>query len=181
MKTKRAAMEMSVGTIVTIVLLMAVLILGIFLVQRIFSGGVDAVDSINNEVINQINDLFSSESSKLAVAPPSREIKLQKADDPKGFAFAVRNNDVESAEFSYVVIADDISNCGSTMSVEEAESYLLGGSGSFPLGPGDKLDPPRLVRFDIPESAPPCTLIYNINVDKDATPYATAQIFVTIK
>jgi len=36
MKSKRAAMEMSVGTIVTIVLLMTVLILGLVLVRSIF-------------------------------------------------------------------------------------------------------------------------------------------------
>ena len=35
---KKAAMEMSVGTIVTIVLLMSVLVLGIFMIQKIFSG-----------------------------------------------------------------------------------------------------------------------------------------------
>ena len=38
---KRGAMEMSVGTIVTIVLLMTVLVLGIFLVQRIFTSSTE--------------------------------------------------------------------------------------------------------------------------------------------
>ena len=37
MRDKKAAMEMSVGTIVTIVLLMTVLILGLVLVRTIFS------------------------------------------------------------------------------------------------------------------------------------------------
>ena len=41
MKSKRGAMEMSVGTIVTIVLLMSVLVLGIFLVQKIFKTGMN--------------------------------------------------------------------------------------------------------------------------------------------
>jgi len=181
MKSKKAAMEMSVGTLVTIVLLVGVLILGIYLIQKIFSGSSDAIDSINNEVVNQINDLFSNENSKISVAPPSREITLKKGDTPKGFAFSVRNNDVESASFSYEVKADDVSNCGSAMTKDKADSYLLAGTGTFSLGPGDQLPLPRLVKLDIPESAPPCTLIYNLNVESGNVPYATAQIFATIK
>ena len=173
---------MSVGTLVTIVLLVGVLILGIFLIQKIFSGSTDAIDSINNEVTNQINDLFSRDGDqRISVAPPSREIKLKQGDDPKGFAFSVRNTGVESADFSYTVEVDDISNCGSTMTEDIANSYILGGTGSFSLGPGDKLSLPRLVRFDLPESAPPCTVIYNLNVKKGNVPYDTAQVFVTIK
>ena len=76
MKTKKAAMEMSVGTIVTIVLLMSVLILGIFLVQKIFSSSTNAIDTIDNEVQNQITQLFSDEGNKLAVYPTSRDIVI---------------------------------------------------------------------------------------------------------
>jgi hypothetical protein len=180
MKNKKAAMEMSVGTLVTIVLLMAVLILGIFLVQKIFSGGTDAIESINTQVTNQINQIFSDQETKLAVAPSSRAITLKRGDTPKGFAFSVRNQDVNDAQFSYVVNADDISKCGS-LTKTEADSYLLGGTGSFPLGRGNSLDLPRLVRFTIPDGAPPCTIIYNLVVNEGSSAYSSAQIFVTLK
>jgi uncharacterized protein YneF (UPF0154 family) len=178
---KKAAMEMSVGTIVTIVLLMVVLILGIFLTQRIFKSSINAIDEIDSEVQSQITQLFAKEGNKLAVYPTSREIVIKKGDDPKGFAFSVKNTDVEEAEFSYSVVVDDISKCGTTLTEEEANEMLIGKEGSFTLGPGDALDLPRLVKLDIPETAPPCTMTFNLEVDKDSVSYSTAQIFVTIK
>jgi len=181
MKSKKGAMEMSVGTIVTIVLLMAVLILGIFLVQKIFKSGGNAIDEIDNEVQSQITQLFAKEGNKIAVYPTSRQITLKKGDDPKGFAFSVKNLDVEEAEFSYGIFADDISKCGSTFSEEKANNLLIGSLGSFSLGPGNSLDLPRLIKFQVPETTPPCTIIYNLEVDKDSVSYTNAQIFVTIK
>jgi len=49
-KNRRAAMEMSVGTIVTIVLLMTVLILGLVLVRTIFSSAKYNVDVIDEKI-----------------------------------------------------------------------------------------------------------------------------------
>src|SRR3990167_3393632 len=92
--SKRAAMEMSVGTMVTIVLLMIVLVLGIFFIQRIFSSGTNAIDTIDNEIQSQIQKLFAEEGRKVAIYPTSREIEVKRGDDPKGFAFSVKNNDV---------------------------------------------------------------------------------------
>lgn len=181
MKTKKAAMEMSVGTIVTIVLLMSVLVLGIVLVQKIFFGAGDAIDAVNSNVQDQINKLFSEEGTRLSVYPASREIVIKKGDTPKGFAFSVRNKDIESADFDYEILATDVSQCGSTLNEAKADSYLLGGAGSFSLGPGDYLDLARLVKFSIPETAPPCTIIYTLDVEKGKEPYSSADVFVTIK
>ena len=178
---KRAAMEMSVGTIVTIVLLMMVLVLGIFFIQKIFSTGTSAIDTVDSEIQSQIQKLFSQEGRKIAVYPTSREITLKKGDTPKGFAFSVRNNEVESAQFSYTVIASDASRCGSTFAEEDANAMLLGGSGSFNLGPGDSLELARMVKFVVPESAPPCTITYQLDVKKGSESYTGADVFVTIK
>jgi hypothetical protein len=174
-------MEMSVGTLVTIVLLMVVLVLGIVLVQKIFGAGTNAIDTVDNEIQDQINKLFSEEGKKLSVYPTSRQVTLKKGDDPKGFAFSVKNNDVESAEFTYSVEASDVTKCGGGFTENKANNFLLGGSGSFSLGPGNFLDLPRLVKLAVPETAPPCTIIYNLEIDKDGTSYSGADIFVTIK
>jgi len=181
LKNKKAAMEMSVGTIVTIVLMMTLLVLGIFFIQKIFDLGTNAIDSIGTEVENEIQKLFSDEGTKLAIYPTSRDVKIKKGDDPKGFAFSVRNNDVESATFTYEVHADDVSKCGSSFTKTKANNFLLGGSGGFSLGPGDMLELPRLVKLDLPENTPPCTIIYTLEIDKNNEPYSSADIFVTIK
>lgn len=181
MKSKRAALEMSTGMIVTIVLLMTVLILGLVFVRSVFNTGTSAVNQVDSAVQNEINKLFAEEEKSIVVYPASGEITLDKKDDPKGFAFSVKNKDVESADFSYSVGAQDVSRCGSGFTKEVANSYLLGGSGSFSLGAGNALDSGRAVKLDLPETAPPCTIIYVLEVTKNGQPYSSAQVFVTIE
>jgi hypothetical protein len=183
---KRGAMEMSVGTIVTVVLLMAVLVLGIFLVQRIFKSASGAVDSIDNQVQSEISKLFSEEGAALAIYPTSRQIALKKGDDPKGFAFSVKNlNNPYNADFDYIITANDqdssFTKCGARFTKKQAEDFMLGRIGSFTLGPGNQLKLPRLVKFELPETAPPCTIIYELEIMRDDEPFRTSQIFVTIK
>lgn len=50
MFSKKAAMEMSMGTIVTIVLLMSVLILGLVFVKNIMCSGIILTDDITASV-----------------------------------------------------------------------------------------------------------------------------------
>lgn len=177
--SKKAAMEMSVGTLVTIVLLMVVLVMGIILIRNIFGGSTDAVENINDQVTNEINNLFSDKTTKLSISPGDRSITLEVEDVPKGFAFSVRNNEIEEKSFTYVVTAQDVSRCGITR--EEAESYLLPQSGGFTLPEGAKMDVPELIKFDLLENAPPCTMTYLLSVEKEGKIYSSAQIFVTIK
>lgn len=180
--SKRAAIEMSMTTIVTIVLVVVTLVLALVLIRTIFTSSTSAVEQIDTAIQDQINKLFASEGTSLAVYPAARQITLKKGDVPKGFAFSVKNNDVESATFSYNIVATDVTSCGSTFTAERANAFLLGGTGSFSLGAGNKLDLPILVKFSIPESSPPCTIVYTLNVDGTASGFPTStNIFVTIE
>ena len=181
MKDKRGAMEMSVGTIVTIVLLMSVLVLGIFLVQKIFTSSSGAIDQVDTQLQNQINQLFAEEGKKLVVMPTSRDISIKKGKDPSGFAFSVVNKGAEQAEYNFEVKSSDVSNCGSTMTNERADSYVLGGTGSFTLAAGGSLDPARLIRFVVSEEAPICTIIYELGVYRDGLADSNANLFLNIK
>jgi len=178
---KKAAIEMSMTTFVTIVLVVIVMVLGIFFVQRIFSSGTNAIDSIDSQVQSEINKLFADEGGKFAVYPTSRQLTVRKGDDPRGFAFSVKNDINQDAQFTYAVTAEDFTSCGTTMTKQRAEGFFLGGTGSFNLGPSSSLDLPRLVLFEVPDSAPECTIIYNINVNRGSEFYTGAEIFVTIR
>jgi archaellum component FlaG (FlaF/FlaG flagellin family) len=162
---------------------MVVLVLAIFFIQQIFSLGTSAIDAVDAEIQSQIQELFAEEGRKVAVYPTSREITLKKGDTPKGFAFSVKNiGDVgisADAEFIYDVEALDVSLCG--FSEGTANGFLLGGSGSFDLSPGNSLDFPVLIRFVIPETAPPCSMTYVLVITKDGRAYSTVDVLVTIK
>ncbi len=179
-KSKKAALEMSVGTMVTLVLLMVFLVLGIFFIQKVSKLGTNAVDTIDSQVQSEIQKLFTDEGRKMAFYPTSRDVVIKKGDDPKGFAFSIRNSDTEEEVFTFSTIATDTSKCGSTFTKTDANNMLLGGSGTLTVGPGD-ISEGRIVKFVVPESAPPCTMEYNLKVTKGSVTYNEMNFFLTIK
>ena len=70
MKSKKGAIELSVGTIVIIVLAMTMLILGIVLIRNIFTGTITNVDEINEGVRDQIKKLFQNENDRAVICLP---------------------------------------------------------------------------------------------------------------
>jgi len=169
--SKRAALEMSVGTIVTIVLLMTVLILGLVLVRTIFSGATENIEGIDQAVKNEINKLFAEDSSRrVVVYPPTRQISIQKGEANLGFGFSIRNIGGTEETFSYVVSAVETS-CGMDLSVADSLITLGKSRTDIRLPAGSFMDDPVFVRFNIPEAAPPCQIRYSIVVENSAGPY----------
>ncbi|MDD5699768.1 MAG: hypothetical protein PHH00_01055 [Candidatus Nanoarchaeia archaeon] len=181
-KNRKGAIEMSMTTIVTIVLVVVTLVLALVLIRTIFTSSTGAVEQIDSAIQDQITKLFASEGKSLAIYPVSQSITLKKGDTPKGFAFSVKNPNTEVATFSYTITADDptsIASCGSAFSKEKAEAFILGGTGTFDLGPTAQLSLPRLIKFNIPETAVSCTIVYNLQISGGLT--EGANIFVTIQ
>jgi hypothetical protein len=182
-QSKKAAMEMSVGTIVTIVLLVTVLVLGLVLTRTIFTGGVKAVDQINDKVTSEIDNLFiTDEKTKLSFSPNDRKIKLEQDSLGLGFAFNVRNNDNEAKRFRYTVAVDPAFEIRDKCSINarEADQWPDITSGSLELGVRERLEEPELILFTIPENAPQCTIPYIVRVTSDGEFYTQGKVFVTI-
>lgn len=180
MKSKGGAIEMSMGTMVIIVLSMIVLVLGIFFIQKIFSAGTNAIDEIDSKVQTEINSLFAQEGKKLVIYPKEREIRMNQGDSG-GFGFSIENKEMTSGTFTYVVSVKEItSTC--QMTEEQAESLIiLGKSGSQTLASGAKLEDAILVKFNIPETAPLCSIRYRIEIEKDGVAYIGSDIDLVIK
>jgi hypothetical protein len=182
-KNKKAAIEMSMTTIVTIVLVVVTLVLALVLIRTIFTSSTNAIDQVNTAIQDQINNLFTSEGGNLQVYPASRQITISRGATPAGFGFAVENPEKTTATFSYNLSAGDVHNCGPAFTTDEANAYVLGNTGTLTLGPGAILNPYILVKFDIPSNAIPCTIIYNLNV-VETSPNSNAfptNIFLTIQ
>jgi hypothetical protein len=174
MSNKKAAMEMSVGTIVTIVLLMTVLILGLVLVRTIFTGAIDNIDGIDQAVKGEINKLFAEGSSKkIVIYPPTKLIRIKKGTDNLGFGFSIRNVEGEAEKFSYSISAEE-TNCG--MSLSEAEDLITLGKkrNDIVISAGSIMENPIFVRFGIPETAPPCQIRYSILIEIGTQPYGSS-------
>ena len=60
-KSRTGAMEMSIGTIVTIALLMVVLVMGMYLIRTIMCSGITLTEEISESVKNEVRGLFGVE------------------------------------------------------------------------------------------------------------------------
>lgn len=179
---KKAAIELSIGTIVIIVLAMSMLVLGLVLIKSIFTGSKYNVDQMNKKVQDEINKLFV-EDKRTVVYLPNQLAQITQ-NEQWGIAFGIKNlakGTAEAGKFSYQVVVSDSNvrkNCG--LSEREVESWIKNGQAdSFTLAPGQTYDN-GIVRFYIPEGAPLCTVRFHLEVKKDNQPYATDSFDVEV-
>lgn len=178
-QNKKAAMELSVGTMVTIVLLVMVLILGIVLIQNIFKGAKGAVDLTNDQIRDELNKLFSEEK-KVVIYPGTKRVEI-KHEDIDGVGIGIRNllSDASgSNKFSYDVTIVEAEKCGGETSV--AKWFNVGKSDkNIPIAIGEMYA--AKVLFQIPTGTPLCTARFRANIEVDGKSYATDFFDITVK
>lgn len=183
-ENKRAAMEMSVGTIVTIVLLMAALVLGLVLTYNIFTSANGAIDLTDQELSEEINTLFGDSGAKLMLYPKSGEVKI-KQEEQDAIGLGIKNlltGVSGSQKFSYEVKVIDKSRCGNA---NVLDWIYLGKSGSdIPIAAGGMYS--TKITFNIPSGSPLCTVRYRVEVKTGgatgtSTPYDTIEFDITSK
>lgn len=170
----RGAIELSIGTIVIVVLAMSMLILGLILIKDIFTGVNYNVNSVNDKVKDEIGKLFV-ENKKTVVYLPNQKLEIEQGDD-WGVAFAIRNiqsGTADAGKFSYDVVVSDPNvrtNCG--LGDLDVEKWMkTGQSDTMTISPGDTYY--GIVRFEIPEGSPLCPVRFHLEVMKDNVAYAT--------
>lgn len=172
---KRGAVELSVGTIVILVLAMTMLIMGIVLIRGIFKGAKYNVAVLNEKVRGEINKLFTEED-RLVIYLANNLAEVEQGSD-YGVAFGIKNLEtgtLQAGVFSSDVIvaspSDVQSKCG--IPATTVENWMTGKSETnLPIAPGQVGY--GLVRFDVPQTAPLCTIRFRINIEKDRQAYST--------
>ena len=166
-KNKRGAIELSMSTIVVLVLAMSMLILGLVLIRTIFTGAQYNVNTINDKVREQINQLFV-EDEKMVIYLADQKLDVKQGTE-WGVAFAVKNlikGESDAGKFAYAVSVNNPSeiksNCGG-LTEKEALSWIQAGKeGSLTLTPGETgYD---IVRFSIPSGSPLCIVRYTVEI-----------------
>ena len=177
---KKAAIEMTMTTFVTIVLVVIAMVLAIFFIQKIFQSGTTAIDGIDAKIQSEIDKLFADEGKKIVIYPKEREIKIEQGDSG-GFGFSLENKDFDDGVFSYVVKATEIAS-GCQMTLSQADSLVvLGATGSgIDLTSGQRLEDAIFVKFQVSESAPLCLVRYQIDVKKGTTGYTSSAVDLEI-
>lgn len=114
---KRGALELSIGTVVVLVLGMSMLILGLVLVRSIFQGGTESIDTLNDKIRSEIASLFTNEAQDVVVKlGPDHTAKVKPDNEPFRLAIAARTSDgsaIDRGRLQYVLTLDEASanNC----------------------------------------------------------------------
>src|SRR3989338_9124029 len=122
---KKGAIELSIGTIVVIVLAMSMLILGLVLVKSIFTGATYNVDQLNKNVEAEINKLFNEKGENIVLYLPNNQAEVKQGKS-FGIAFGVRNTaegESIASRFTYKIQASSIQK-GCQLSLTQADGYL---------------------------------------------------------
>ncbi|MBS3093391.1 hypothetical protein J4456_02290 [Candidatus Pacearchaeota archaeon] len=179
---KHGALELSIGTIVILVLAMSMLILGLVLVRTIFTGAKYNVDTMNKKVEAEINKLFVEEQ-RAVIFLPNRIAEIKQGDE-FGLGFGIQNA-VRTQKFRWQVEVNDDNirkKCGITD--RQAEEWVTtGGTGSVDLASGQKYY--DVLRFNVAEGSvsdiSTCIIRYRLVIkQEDGLPYTTESFDVDI-
>ena len=179
---KRAAMELSMSTIVIVVLSMSMLILGLVLVNSLFKGAGSVVDMTQSQLTERISNIFGKEE-KLAVYPTNREISASPG-KLAGFGIGIKNlrQGKNDNTFSYEVIVSDPDiekKCG--VSAEEALSWISTGRAEQGISIAPKELVAGKVILRVPEGSELCDFRYRINAMYGDKAYASQLMDVVIE
>jgi len=117
LKKKEGAFELSVGTIVILVIAMSMLILGLVLVRTIFTGSTESVDALNDKVKNEITSLFAQEDKNVIVMLGSGNTLNIKPGEPIGVGIGARfpdGSEITSRSDLTYSLSEGAGNCADT-------------------------------------------------------------------
>jgi len=179
------ALELSIGTIVVIVIGMSMLILGLVLVRTIFSGSTKSINDLNEQVQNEILDLFDDDQGNLVIKLGSADTAKVKPGQRFNVAIGAQHPDgatISRDTLLYQITLDDNSdtNCLRIMGKERAEKMFVtkvnnwnefdrySGSNAF-----------ALIEIDVAKGTPRCTQKVNVDMKlKDSAQATDGDVFI---
>jgi hypothetical protein len=167
---KEGALELSIGTIVVIVIGMSMLILGLVLVRNIFSGSTNTVNDLNEQVQSEIRNLFGQSTGNIVVKLGSSNTAKVKPGDRFNVAIGAQHPDGESItsdtlQYKISLADDSNENCLRILGKERAEGLFVtrvntwnkfdrfSGSNAY-----------SLIEIDVPSGTARCTQKVNIEM-----------------
>ncbi|MFH1358596.1 MAG: hypothetical protein ABIH37_01780 [archaeon] len=176
---EKAALELSIGTIVVIVIAVIMIILGMVLVTTIFKGSKYNVENMNKNVQNEIAGLFDDDKKSFVYLDQDRTAQINPGED-FGLGIGIQNLE-DSQEFKYEVEIVEVYGCEVTK--KQAENWIITGKyGTINLAKNDKYI--GLVKFKVPETIEKnikCEIRYRINIfSEDGSEYSNEDFYVEV-
>jgi len=174
-ESKRSALELSIGTIVIIVLAMTMLILGIVLVRSIMCGAVGLTGEINKRVTGEINKLFEARGGEVQCVGAGEEAVIMVPGKTNIVYCSVKAD--KEAEYEIKVK----SMTGNILKEKDLEKWVVGDN-TFKkrIAPSDE-SAQKFLRLQIPDNAARDIVTIEIEIYKDGTLIASPTLDFEIK
>lgn len=175
-KSKHSAIELSIGTIVIIVLAMTMLILGIVLVRSIMCGAIGLTGDVNNKVSGEINRLFGASGGEVVCIGGGEEA-VALIPGKTNIVYCSVNADKEA---EYEIKAASIK--GSIVTESELQSWIQGGTSlTKRIAPSVEPELQKFLRLAVPNNAPKDLIIIEVEVYKDGKLIASPSLDFEVK
>lgn len=178
---KKGAVELSISTIVIVVLAVSMLILGLVLIRGIFKGATSVAEMSDEQLKNQMNELYG-DTKKVSVYPDSKKITISLEDGTGQFGIGIRNTESGSSSklnFEYKVSVAEIQKGCDAAPEEMLDKISLGKtSGETPLkiASGDLMI--KRVTFSVGTGDPLCLVRYRVDVTLNGEVYGSEEMDV---
>ncbi len=172
---KKGALELSIGTIVIIVLAMVMLILGIVLVRSIMCGAVGLTGEINTKVRGEINKLFESTAGEVACVGGGEEAVSIIPGEINIIYCSIKAPVEAEYEIKTKSIKGDILTETALETWVSGENFLI-----KRVAPGDE-EPKKFLRLNVPDNAPHDLITVEVEIYKDGTLISSPTLDFEIK
>lgn len=174
MKSRRAALELSVSTIVVIVLGVTMLIIGMVLVRNIMCGALGLTGEINSKVRGEINRLFGAQAGEIQCIGAGGE-PVQLIPGKLNLIYCGINAESRA---SYELDATSVTAEG--VAPSEMAGWIKTRRWTGDVSPGDQ-NPKTVVRLDLPSDAPEGLLIVKLDVKRNGQPVTSLDLDFEVK
>lgn len=168
-KSKKAAIELSMTTIIVIVLSLALLILGFVLVRNIMCSSINIITQVGELSEGQIRDLFGAQGGEIQCMGEKDQIPVY-ADKTNYIKCIINAEEVADYEFELNINEDD-----GTIPKETIKKWLSGEGKFRNVAPGDKKSK-QIKILRIPDNAPAGDIALDLSVTRNGEPLESNKL-----
>ena len=177
---RKGAIELSMTTVVVIVLAMTMLALGLTLVRTLFTGAIYTAGTLNDQVKNQINQIFQSETTRVGIISEQGQLNPARGKDQCVW-WAIVADTGGKYDYSFTV---DPAECAQTakgyhLTKQMIESWFIDLKGSKSLAANDRQQ--YCLPLNIPRNAPSCLFKVDLETKKDMVIYGSSTVYIRAK
>lgn len=177
LKSNRSgAIEMSIGTIVIIVIAVTMLIFGIVFVRNIMCSAISLTSDLNDNVKGEITKLFGATGAEVQCIGGGGEPVSLVPGKVNIIYCGVKAKTTAQYSIEVTKLKD-----GNSITEDMLQSWVIGGEDSWTgtVAPGDDL-PKKILRLQIPENAAEDNIIVSVEIKKDGAVISSQDLdFVT--